>query len=248
MNILIHGAAGRMGHAVAALALAGAHGVTGAIGVDARGECAGIACVRSLDEVRDAPDCIVDFSNPAALDGLLHYALAERVPVVIATTGFSESELQRIAAAANEIPVFRSANMSLGVALLTELVKQAARTMAGEIEIVEAHHDRKLDAPSGTAKLLVQAVQSVRPVAYPVYGRSGMGKRTPDEIGVHAIRMGSIVGMHEVMIGTDSETITIKHEAHDRSLFADGALAAAAFLIRQPAGLYDMSDLVKNSQ
>ncbi len=233
MNILIHGAAGRMGHAVAALALAGAHGVTGAIGVDARGECAGIACVRSLDEVRDAPDCIVDFSNPAALDGLLHYALAERVPVVIATTGFSESELQRIAAAANEIPVFRSANMSLGVALLTELVKQAAR---------------KLDAPSGTAKLLVQAVQSVRPAAYPVYGRSGMGKRTPDEIGVHAIRMGSIVGMHEVMIGTDSETITIRHEAHDRSLFADGALAAAAFLIRQPAGLYDMSDLVKNSQ
>ena len=148
-------------------------------------------------------------------------------------------------AAAEKIPLFFAANYSLGIALLIELAKKTAAAMPeAEIEIIEKHHDRKLDAPSGTALALAKAIQEVRPAAAINCGRSGQGKRTPDEIGIHAIRMGNIVGEHEVMIGTPNQTITLKHEAHDRALFAEGALAAAEFLCGKSAGLYDMQSLI----
>ena len=139
--------------------------------------------------------------------------------------------------------------MSLGIALLCELAKTAAAAMPeAEIEIIEKHHNRKLDAPSGTALMLADAVKTVRPAAYNNLGRSGHGKRTPDEIGIHAIRMGNIVGDHEVIIGTNNQTITLKHEAHNRALFAEGALAAAEFLTKQSAGLYDMKSIVSSDK
>jgi 4-hydroxy-tetrahydrodipicolinate reductase len=175
--------------------------------------------------------------------------MARKLPTVLCTTGHTPEEKAKIALAAEKIPLFFSANMSLGVALLVELAKQAAAAFPeAEIEIIEKHHDRKVDAPSGTALMLADALCEVRPEATVNCGRSGQGKRTREEIGIHAIRMGNIVGEHEVMIGTPNQTITLKHEAHSRALFAEGALAAAAFLVGQDAGMYDMNSLVKGTK
>ena len=165
--------------------------------------------------------------------------------MVLATTGQTEEEKDRIRQAARNIPVFLAANYSLGIAVLTDLVKRAAALYPdAEIEIVEQHHDRKLDAPSGTALSLFNAVQEVRPAATANCGRSGQGKRTVDEVGIHAIRMGNIVGVHEVMIGTQNERITLKHEAFSRGVFAEGSLKAAAYIIGKKPGIYDMKDLI----
>ena len=143
------------------------------------------------------------------------------------------------------MPVFFAANFSLGVALLIDTARQVAAAMPeAEIEIIEKHHNRKLDAPSGTALLLANAIKSVRRSLQFVYGRSGNAKRTENEIGIHAVRMGNIVGEHEVIVGTDTQTITLKHEAHNRSLFAEGAIAAAEYLVKCPAGLYDMNRMI----
>ena len=190
-------------------------------------------------------DCIIDFSHHSAIDGLLDFALSGHFPLVIATTGYTQDELDHIQAASARIPVFFSANMSVGIALLVKLAKITAAAMPGaEIEIIEKHHDRKLDAPSGTAVMLAKELMTLRPDSRIVEGRSGHGQRQKNDIGIHAIRMGNIVGEHEVIFGTDNQTITLKHEAHDRALFADGAAAAAAFLCGKPAGLYDMHSLL----
>ena len=136
--------------------------------------------------------------------------------------------------------------MSLGIALLVELAKLTAKTFPdADIEIIEKHHNRKLDAPSGTALLLANAIKEIRTKAKLIFGRSGHAKREVDEIGVHAIRMGNIIGEHEVIVGTDTQTITLKHEAHSRALFAEGAMAAAEFLVGKPAGMYDMKSMIE---
>ena len=136
--------------------------------------------------------------------------------------------------------------MSFGVALLVELAKKTAEAMPdAEIEIIEKHHDRKLDAPSGTAKMLADAIKEVRPDSYTVNGRSGHAKREQNEIGIHSLRMGNVVGEHEVIVATQTQTISLKHEAHSRAIFAEGALVAAEFLYKKPAGLYNMNDLLK---
>ena len=190
-------------------------------------------------------DCIVDFSHHEATQKLLEYAISQNIPVVLSTTGHTEEEKKLIYAAAKKIPVFYSANMSLGIALLVELAKKTAEAMPdAEIEIIEKHHNRKIDAPSGTALMIADALHEVRPDSYANNGRSGQGKRQKNEIGIHAIRMGNIVGEHEVIVGTENQTITLRHEAHSRALFAEGALAAAAFIKDKPAGLYDMKSLV----
>jgi 4-hydroxy-tetrahydrodipicolinate reductase len=169
--------------------------------------------------------------------------------VVVATTGHTEDEIAQINEAAKHIPVFYSANMSLGIALLVELAKNAAAALPeAEIEIIERHHSRKLDAPSGTALMLANAITEVRTDAYANVGRSGYGKRTKEEIGIHAIRMGNIVGEHEVILGTKNQTITLKHEAHSRALFAEGALAAAEYIIGCDIGLYDMKSLISGTK
>ena len=151
-------------------------------------------------------------------------------------------------AASREIPVFHSANMSLGIALLVELAKTTAKAFPdADIEIIEKHHNRKLDAPSGTALLLANAIKEIRKNAKFIFGRGGQAKREVEEIGIHAVRMGNIIGEHEVIIGTDTQTITLKHEAHSRALFAEGALAAADYLCGKSAGLYDMERMISEN-
>ena len=247
MNILISGINGQMGKEVAALCKKGYRGAVLACGVDIAPSCdESVTVYRSFNEIAEEKiDCIIDFSHHSCAPSLLNFATERGIPTVVATTAHTEDELSAIMAAAEKIPVFFSANMSLGVALLVELAKTAAMAMPdAEIEIIEKHHNRKLDAPSGTALMIASAIKEVRPTAYEKLGRSGHGKRGSDEIGIHAIRMGNIVGEHEVIIGTGSQTITLKHEAHSRSLFAEGALAAAAFIVTRPHGLYDMKSLV----
>ena len=210
--------------------------------MDVHGAQAGV-----LTELNAAPDAdiIIDFSHHSAVFALLDYAEAKQLPVVIATTGHDAAELERIREAARKIPVFLSGNMSVGVAQLCRMARETARLFPeADIEIVEIHHKHKKDAPSGTAKMLVSAVQEVRGDATMVCGRSGMQPRTSGEIGVHSLRMGEVVGIHEVHICTATQTITLRHEAHDRALFAEGAVCAAEFLAEQAAGLYDMKSMI----
>ena len=189
-------------------------------------------------------DVIIDFSHHSAAAEVCEYAVKTGTPVLIATTGQTDEENEIINKASEKVAVFRSANMSLGVALLCELAKTAAKNMPdADIEIVEKHHNRKLDAPSGTALLIADCIQKVRESAEYVFGRSGHAKRTQNEIGIHALRLGNIVGEHEVIISTDNETITLKHEARSRALFAEGANAAADFLKDKAPGMYSMNDI-----
>ncbi|MBP3307868.1 MAG: 4-hydroxy-tetrahydrodipicolinate reductase [Clostridia bacterium] len=251
MNILLNGFSGFMGSEVVKLASAGYRDARVTVGVDPRPNGnTDIALFTSLDDITDTAgiDCIIDFSHHSCVCALLDFAKENSIPTVVCTTGHTEDELRAIRQAALEIPVFFSANMSLGVALLVELAKRAALAMPeAEIEIIEKHHNRKLDAPSGTALMIANALTEVRPEAYTNLGRSGNGKRTREEIGIHAIRMGNIVGEHEVIIGTQNQTITLKHEAHSRALFAEGAIAAAEFLVGMKAGLYDMKSIVSGN-
>lgn len=256
MKLLISGLCGHMGTEVYKLALAGCRGAdpAGIVGVDMNA-CGAEGCPTAHSyaeaEAQGAPfttvDCIVDFSHHALTPALLAFAVAHQIPAVIATTGHTDEERAAILDASTRIPIFFAANYSFGVALLADTARRVAAAMPdAEIEIIEKHHDRKLDAPSGTALAIANAICEVRPAATIVTGRSGYGKRTPDEIGVHAIRMGNIVGVHEVIVGTPNQTITLKHEAHDRALFAEGAVAAASFLSTQTIpGLYGMNDLLK---
>lgn len=239
--MIVCGALGRMGQEVIRL-IEESDDLRLAAAVDQAG---GEGIYTHPQELRCEADVLVDFSNHAAVWDILDFCESRQVPVVIATTGHTPEELARIEQATNRIPVFHSANMSVGVALLTRLVKQAAAIFRGcDVEIIEKHHNRKVDAPSGTALLLADAVKEERPDAVYVFGRGGIGKREPNEIGMHALRMGNVVGDHEVIFSTDSQTITLRHEAHDRALFAEGAIAAANFIIGKEKGLYRMEQLM----
>ena len=244
MKIIINGAGGRMGKALRAMIEKGCRGAEYACGVDLYATGEGI--VPSLAECTASADIIIDFSNHAATGELVDYAVSRKLPLIVCTTGHTPEELQRIHKASEVIPVFHSGNMSVGIALLTQLAKQTAAMFPdADIEIVEAHHNQKLDVPSGTALMLAKAVQEARPEAKPLVGRHENGKRTREEVGIHSLRMGNTVGWHEVIVNTGTQIITLKHEAQDRALFAEGALAAAEFLIGKPAGLYSMKDIVK---
>ena len=201
--------------------------------------------INELDETAAAADLVIDFSNPAALSHVIAYASRTGAAVTSGTTGLTEEDLQSLRELGVTNRVVWASNYSLGVAVLRRVVAQAAKALgAWDVEIVETHHNRKVDAPSGTAIMLADAVREARPELHYNLGRSGMAKREPDEIGISAIRMGNIVGTHEVMFGTNTQTITVAHQAHDRALFADGAVAAARFLAGKPAGLYNMDDLL----
>ena len=247
MKVLINGVGGFMGKEVAQLALNHYEGAELVGGIDPNGcSLTQVTCFDSFETAPGAADCMIDFSHHSCTQDLLSFAKKHRIPLVIATTGQTEEEKKAIQEAAKQIPIFFAANFSMGIAVLIELAKKTAKLFPdAEIEIVEKHHDRKLDAPSGTALAIAKGIQEVRPRATIHSGRSGNGKRTKEEIGIHAVRMGNIVGEHEVMIGTQNQTLTLKHEAHSRALFAEGALTAAAFLQGKPAGLYDMKELVR---
>ena len=249
MNILICGVGGRMGREVAKLALDGVRGATVVAGFDVLPvDTREFVTYTDWDAITEKIDCIIDFSHHTATEALLNFAIKNKIPAVIATTGHTDEEKEKILAAAKEIPVFHSANMSLGIALLVELAKTTAKAFPdADIEIIEKHHNRKLDAPSGTALLLANAIKEVRKSAKFIFGRSGQVKREAEEVGIHAIRMGNIIGEHEVIVGTDTQTITLKHEAHSRALFAEGALAAADYLCGKSAGLYDMERMISDN-
>lgn len=201
--------------------------------------------LKHLEDYTGEADLVIDFSNHEGTKELMDYCTAHNVPAVVATTGQTDEEKACIEEAAKSTPIFYSANMSVGVAFLTKIVKLAAEVFPdADVEIVEAHHNRKLDAPSGTALMLADAVKEVKPGAEYHCGRSGHCKREKNEIGISSIRMGNVVGEHEVFFNTGSQTITLKHSAHDRALFAEGALDAARFLLKQTAGLYGMDDLM----
>lgn len=196
-------------------------------------------------------DVIVDFSSPASLDSLLHYALRTKTPVVIATTGYNEEQIARIKAAAEEIPIFFSFNMSLGINLLAELARTAAAFLGDQfdVEIVEKHHNRKVDAPSGTALMLADALNEALGggKVYTYDRHSVRRRREPQEIGIHSVRGGTIVGEHEIIFAGRDEVITLSHSAASREIFAVGAVNAAVYLSEAAApGLYDMSKLLQS--
>ncbi|MBQ8302038.1 MAG: 4-hydroxy-tetrahydrodipicolinate reductase [Clostridia bacterium] len=248
MNILLNGISGFMGREVVKLCEANYRGARLACGVDPKGTDNIYTAFHQIPSI-EGIDCIIDFSHHSATAELLDFAVASKLPLVLCTTGHTEDEVELIESASEKIPLFYSGNMSLGIALLIELAKTTAAALPeAEIEIIEKHHDRKIDAPSGTALMLANAICEVRPEAYTNCGRSGQGKRTPEEIGIHSIRMGNIVGEHEVIIGTQSQTISLKHEAHNRALFAEGAIAAASFIIGHEPGLYDMKSMLSSER
>ena len=246
IKVLVHGAGGAMGRTVRQLLSESFAGCIPGPMVDIEGGEGVCSC---FAEVSQPADVILDFSFHAATANAVDYAVDKGIPIVIGTTGHTEEERERIADAAKHIPVFYSGNMSMGVALLCDIAKQAAGMFPdADIEIVEVHHNRKADAPSGTAVMLADAIKERLPEAHTVCGRSGIAKRSPGDIGISSVRMGNIVGIHEVHISTGTETITLKHEAHSRALFAEGALRVAEFICGRPAGLYCMTDFVKGDR
>ena len=191
-------------------------------------------------------DVLIDFSHHTAIADVLAYAKEIGCAAVIGTTGHTPEEKAMIYAAAEEIPVFFTGNTSMGIAVLCRLAKEAAKFFPdADIEIVEVHHNRKVDAPSGTALMLFNAIKEVRPNATPNCGRAGEGKRTKDEIGISALRMGNVVGIHEVHICTGTQTLVLKHEATTRAMLADGAVDAARFMEGKPVGFYNMESILE---
>lgn len=242
MKAIVCGANGAMGQLLCAALgehLAGKVSLDGANGV-----------AKTFEELGETnADTVIDFSHHSAIGQVLDYALPRGLSVVIGTTGHTEEEKQRILEAAKSIPVFFSGNMSLGIAVLCRLAAQAAGAFPeADIEIVETHHNRKVDAPSGTALMLFRAIQGVRPQAVARCGRSGECKRTKEEIGVNSIRMGNVVGIHEIHICTPNQTLTLRHEAHNRGMFAEGAVEAAKFLEGKGPDLYDMEALLAEAE
>lgn len=190
-------------------------------------------------------DVVIDFSHHTAVRDVLDYAKQIGAAVVIGTTGHTDEEKALIYEAAKEIPVFYSGNMSLGIAVLCRLARDAARYFPdADIEIVEVHHNRKVDAPSGTALMLFHAIQEVRPEATPHCGRAGEGKREKNEIGISSLRLGSVVGIHEVHIHTGTQCLTLRHEAVTRAMLADGAVDAARFMVGKKPGFYNMESML----
>ena len=238
MRAVVCGANGAMGKLICA-ALGDA--VIGRVSID--GENGVPKTFGELGEV--SADVVIDFSHHSAVKDVLAYAKAIGAAAVIGTTGHTAEEKAAIFAAAEEIPVFFAGNVSLGIAVLCRLVKQAVKFFPdADIEIVEIHHTRKVDAPSGTAHMLFNAVKEVRNDAVENCGRSGEGKRTKNEVGIHALRMGNVVGIHEVHITTQNQSLVLKHESGSRAMLADGAVEAAKFMVGREKGMFDMESIL----
>ena len=212
------------------------------------GETAGVPVYDGFDKISAAADAVVDFSAAANLYNVLSYCERTGAAAILCATGYSEEDLKTIERASGKIPLFKTANLSVGVNLLQKLVKEAAAFLGEnfDVEIIEKHHHNKLDAPSGTALMIADELCGASPVPYHyVYDRHAeRRKREPTEIGIHAVRGGSIVGEHEVIFAGPEEVITISHSAGSREGFANGALNAAVFLAGKPAGMYNMKDLM----
>ena len=238
MKVVICGANGAMGKLICEIL---GDEVVGKVSIDGANQVP-----KTFEELgKVEADVVVDFSHHTAIADVLAYAKEIGSAAVIGTTGHTEEEKALIYAASREIPVFYAGNVSLGIAVLCRLVKDAVKYFPdADVEILEIHHNRKVDAPSGTAHMLFHAVKEVRPNAWENCGRAGEGKRTKDEIGVHALRMGNVVGIHEVHINTGNQTLVLKHESGSRAMLADGAVSAARFMEGKSAGLYDMESIL----
>ncbi|NLP47694.1 MAG: 4-hydroxy-tetrahydrodipicolinate reductase [Clostridiales bacterium] len=249
-RVLISGHAGKMGRALAQ-SIKDRDDCLLAAGVDIMADSNDFdfPSYTGFEQVKTQVDLIIDFSNPSTLDALLAFAINNKLPLVIATTGFSEEQIEKISRAAEDIPLFFSANMSLGVSLLADLAQKAAKVLgsAFDIEIVEKHHNQKIDAPSGTALMLADSVsQAFKEKPKYVYERhSKREKRSKNEVGIHAIRGGTITGEHDVIFAGPDEILTLSHSAGSRQIFATGAISAALFIRGKKPGLYKMSDLVE---
>ena len=247
-DIVIQGIGGRMGHVLCDM-IAQRTDCRVVAGLDlADGTQNGIPVYDNPEKLGGLGDVIIDFSSPAAVERILPYCEATKTPIVLCTTGLSEELQLKVVQLSRQIPVFKSANMSMGINVLAELCKRASAILGAnyDIEIVEQHHHNKLDAPSGTALMLADAINEQNDGAYHyVYDRSAVrAKRDPQEIGISAVRGGSIVGDHEVLFCGPDEVITLKHTAYSRSVFANGAINAALYLAGREPGLYNMSDLI----
>lgn len=248
VNIAITGACGKMGRVIADI-------------ISARSDCrvcAGVDIVaeqysdfpvyKNVNELTSKPNVIIDFSHPSALDSLLDYCKINNVPVVVATTGYTDDQIKQIKAAAEQIPVFFTFNMSLGINLLVDLAKRATKVLGDQfdIEIVEKHHNLKKDAPSGTAIMIAEAInEELDNKMHYVYDRHSVRKpREKTEIGMHSIRGGTIVGEHDIIFAGRDEVITLSHSAGSKQVFAVGSVNAAVFLSGCEKGLYQMSDLL----
>ncbi len=244
IDVLICGAGGKMGATVREL-LQGDTQAKVVCGVDTSApENAGFPVYKSFDGVKEKVDVIIDFSSPAALESELSWAVKHGVPVVIGSTGYDGEQLKLIDEAAKSIAVFKTANFSLGVNLLMKLVREAAIALGEnfDIEIIEKHHNQKADAPSGTALMLADSA-NVNNKKY-LCGRDKDSGKRGKEIGIHAVRGGTIVGEHEVMFAGEDEIVTLSHSARSKKVFAAGAIKAACFLAGEPAGKYDMQDII----
>ncbi len=239
MRIIVNGATGRIGRLLcSAIEADPEHVLTAA--------CSNKDLSKKLLNIGETADVIIDFSNHQATEDVTRFAMEKKIPVVIGTTGQTPEEMQMIRECAQAVPVFFAANMSIGVALLCELAKNVMRVFpAAELEIIECHHDQKLDVPSGTALMCAKAVQQMRPESKIVLGRQEQGLRDPKEIAIHSLRYGKEVGTHTMIFSCGNETLELCHKAEDRALFADGALAAARFIVGQAAGLYGMGHLME---
>ncbi|MBQ8765620.1 MAG: 4-hydroxy-tetrahydrodipicolinate reductase [Clostridia bacterium] len=248
-RIILSGALGKMGKAIASC-------------VDNRNDCEIVAGVdiasaecnfpifKSFNDINVDADVIIDFSHPSVLNDLLVFAKEKKIPAVIATTGLNDEQIEDIKYASKDVPLFFSANMSIGVSLVSELAKKAAKVLGGsfDIEIVEAHHNQKIDAPSGTALMLADSISEVlqeKPI-YEFDRHSKRMKRTKNEIGIHAVRGGTIVGEHEIIFAGPDEVIKISHSAYSKQLFANGSVNAGLFLVGKNPGFYNMKDLVNS--
>ncbi len=250
VKIAISGASGKMGKVISSV-ISDREDCETAFGIDKITDKYGdFEIYSSPAEAPSAPDVILDFSHPSALSGLLEYSLANGVPLVLCTTGYSDEQTAEIKKSAGSIPIFFSFNMSLGVNLLASLARTAVSVLGNgyDIEIVEKHHNQKIDAPSGTAIMLANAVNEAAGNRYNfVYDRhSRRQKRDADEIGIHSIRGGTIVGQHDIIFAGRDEIITLSHEADSKEVFAVGGVNAAVFMKGKSEGLYDMSDLIKS--
>ncbi|MBE5834371.1 MAG: 4-hydroxy-tetrahydrodipicolinate reductase [Butyrivibrio sp.] len=249
VKIIMHGCNGRMGRVITDLVSQESE-ATIVAGVDKFGNSTGEFPVFDSIEKCDVPaDVIIDFSNASAVDSVLDYAVEKKIPVVLCTTGLSDDQLAKVKETSSKVAVLKSANMSVGVNVLMKVLRDAAPTLAAagfDIEIVEKHHNQKLDAPSGTAIALADSINDSLNNEYEyVYDRSTRREKRPEkEIGISAVRGGTIVGDHDVIFAGLDEVVTLSHRAYSRSIFAKGAIEAAKFLAGKPAGMYDMSNVI----
>lgn len=246
IKLLLNGCNGKMGKIISEMAKSSST-VSIVSGIDKNSSNLNYPCYNSINECNDDIDVILDFSRPDALGALCEYSKEKNIPIVFCTTGFTPEDLLKINSLSKEVAVFHSANMSIGINIINNILKSISNMLYKDfdIEIIEKHHNQKVDSPSGTALLLANTIKdSIKDETVFVNGRDGIKKRDPEEIGIHAVRGGNIIGDHEIIFAGKGECIEIKHTAISREVFAVGALKACEYLYKKDKGLYTMDDVV----